>query len=105
MTELLFRDDAYMKTCDATVLSINERGGIVLDRTVFGFWTNRRIFRGMIRLADHTTWQAMFDRVLDYSRWDVDDDEVAGWIRHTFDFSIDYLINRKQSPAAYLKSV
>lgn len=35
MTELLFRDDAYMKTCDATVLSINERGGIVLDRTVF----------------------------------------------------------------------
>ena len=25
----------------------------VLDRTVFSFRTNRRIFRGMIRLADH----------------------------------------------------
>ena len=34
-TTPLFRDDAYLKTCDATVLGINDRGGIVLDRTVF----------------------------------------------------------------------
>lgn len=34
-TEPLFRDDAYRKSCDATVLGINDRGGIVLDRTVF----------------------------------------------------------------------
>jgi hypothetical protein len=74
----------------------------VLDRTVFSFQTNRRIFRGMIRLADHNTWQAMFDRVLDYSRWDVDDHEVATWLRYTFDFATDYLINRKGSVAAFL---
>lgn len=35
MTALLFRDDAYLKTCEAKVLGINERGGIILDRTVF----------------------------------------------------------------------
>lgn len=35
MTELLFRDDAYLKSCEATVLSVNGQGGIVLDRTVF----------------------------------------------------------------------
>jgi len=35
MTTLLFRDDAYLRDCDAAVLSVNERGGIVLDRTVF----------------------------------------------------------------------
>jgi misacylated tRNA(Ala) deacylase len=35
MTERLYRDDAYAKTADAKVLAINERGGIVLDRTVF----------------------------------------------------------------------
>ncbi|MFT3986585.1 alanyl-tRNA editing protein [Aestuariivirga sp.] len=35
MTTLLFRDDAYLRHCDATVLSVNERGGIVLDQTVF----------------------------------------------------------------------
>lgn len=34
-TELLFRDDAYLKECEATVLAVNDRGGIVLDRTVF----------------------------------------------------------------------
>jgi misacylated tRNA(Ala) deacylase len=35
MTETLFRDDAYLKEAEATVLAVNERGGIVLDRTVF----------------------------------------------------------------------
>ncbi len=35
MTELLFRADAYLKEADAQVLSVNERGGIILDRTIF----------------------------------------------------------------------
>jgi misacylated tRNA(Ala) deacylase len=35
MTELIFRDDAYVKSVDAVVQSINERGGIVLDKTNF----------------------------------------------------------------------
>ncbi|MHA1528065.1 MAG: alanyl-tRNA editing protein [Alphaproteobacteria bacterium] len=35
MTEPLYRDDAYLRTCPATVTAINDRGGIVLDRTVF----------------------------------------------------------------------
>lgn len=34
-TEELFRDDSYLKSCDAKVLEVNDRGGIVLDRTVF----------------------------------------------------------------------
>jgi misacylated tRNA(Ala) deacylase len=34
-TECLFRDDSYLKQCDARVLAITEQGGIVLDRTVF----------------------------------------------------------------------
>lgn len=74
----------------------------VLDRTVFSFQTNRRIFKGMIRLADHATWKAMFDRVLDYSRWDVDDADVATWIRYAFEYAADYLIHRKDSVPAFL---
>jgi misacylated tRNA(Ala) deacylase len=35
MTELIFREDAYLKSVDAVVQSINERGGIVLDKTNF----------------------------------------------------------------------
>ena len=34
-TELLFRDDAYLTETSATVVAINERGGIEHDRTVF----------------------------------------------------------------------
>jgi misacylated tRNA(Ala) deacylase len=34
MTELLFRDDAYLRSCDARVISADARG-IRLDRTVF----------------------------------------------------------------------
>ncbi|WP_422376226.1 alanyl-tRNA editing protein [Roseibium sp.] len=35
MTTPLFRDDAYLRSCEAQVVNVNERGGIVLDRTVF----------------------------------------------------------------------
>lgn len=31
----LFRDDAYRRDCEAKVVAHNERGGIILDRTVF----------------------------------------------------------------------
>lgn len=35
ITEELFRTDSYLKECDARVVGINDRGGIILDRTVF----------------------------------------------------------------------
>jgi misacylated tRNA(Ala) deacylase len=35
MTDPLYRDDAYLHDCTATVTAINDRGGIVLDRSVF----------------------------------------------------------------------
>ncbi|MEP0235370.1 alanyl-tRNA editing protein [Roseibium sp.] len=35
MTTTLFRDDAYLKTCEANVVEVNDRGGIVLDQTIF----------------------------------------------------------------------
>jgi misacylated tRNA(Ala) deacylase len=34
-TDCLFREDAYLKECSATVVGITDAGGIVLDRTVF----------------------------------------------------------------------
>ena len=35
MTEQLYRNDAYIKSTSAKVLAVNERGGIVLDKTPF----------------------------------------------------------------------
>ena len=34
-TECLFREDAYLKDCEATVVAVNPDGGVLLDRTVF----------------------------------------------------------------------
>jgi misacylated tRNA(Ala) deacylase len=34
-TAFLFRDDAYLRACEATVLAVAPGGGVVLDRTVF----------------------------------------------------------------------
>src|ERR1051325_6455099 len=34
-TECLFRDDSYLKDCEARVVALTHQGGIVLDRTVF----------------------------------------------------------------------
>ena len=35
ITEELFRSDSYLRECEATVVAVNARGGIVLDRSVF----------------------------------------------------------------------
>jgi misacylated tRNA(Ala) deacylase len=34
-TESLFRDDSYLSEAEAEVVAINDRGGIILDRTIF----------------------------------------------------------------------
>ena len=34
-TDCLFREDSYLKSCEARVVAVTEQGGIVLDRTVF----------------------------------------------------------------------
>lgn len=53
MTEELFREDAYLKSCEARVVSVNERGGLVLDRTVFyPTGGGQPGDRGLVRLAD-----------------------------------------------------
>ncbi len=35
MTDELFREDGYLKSCEATVTAVSDDGGVVLDRTVF----------------------------------------------------------------------
>jgi misacylated tRNA(Ala) deacylase len=35
VTDALFREDAYLAEAEAEVVHVNERGGIILDRTVF----------------------------------------------------------------------
>ena len=51
-TELLFRDDAYLRDCDATVVGLTDQGGIVLDRTVmYAHSGGQPGDRGLLRTA------------------------------------------------------
>ena len=55
MTELLFRDDAYLRSCTARVVAVDERG-IRLDRTVFyPTGGGQPGDHGVLRLADGGT--------------------------------------------------
>lgn len=52
MTELLFREDAYLRACEATVTAAGERG-IRLDRTVFYYTSGGQAGdAGVLRAAD-----------------------------------------------------
>lgn len=35
VTEALFRDEPYRREAEATVVAVNDRGGVILDRTIF----------------------------------------------------------------------
>lgn len=71
----------------------------ILSSTLFTFSTNRRIFRGMIRINGNQSWQAIFDTVVDNSRWDLDPTTVARYQRYTFEQVADFLVRDDRSRA------
>jgi hypothetical protein len=71
----------------------------VLSGTIFSFETNRRIFRGMIRAQDNDRWKAIFDRVLQNSRWDLAPQTIDEYTSLAFDFVVDYLQRGRDSVA------
>lgn len=72
----------------------------VLSGTLFSFETNRRIFRGMVRIQDNERWQNVFGRMLDRSRWDLHHDDATDYLATSFDSMVDYLRRRRASVAA-----
>jgi hypothetical protein len=72
----------------------------ILSPTIFSTPTNRRIFRGIVHAADAESWQRIFQMMLENSRWDLSDDEVAVYLVRSFDYIID-LLRRFDSAEPY----
>jgi hypothetical protein len=77
----------------------------VLSGTIFSFETNRRIFRGMIRVQDNDRWKSVFDRVLQNSRWDLTGPTITAYTSRAFDYVVDYLLRGRDSLPAQLDPV
>ncbi|MDQ3950513.1 MAG: hypothetical protein M3282_09205, partial [Gemmatimonadota bacterium] len=63
----------------------------VLSPTIFSTQTNRRIFRGMVYVADTESWQRIFQLMTEKSRWDLPDEDVSDYLARSFDFVIDFI--------------
>lgn len=61
----------------------------ILSPTIFSTPTNRRIFRGMVRVTDMESWQRMFQVASERSRWDLPDSDVAQYLTRSFDYVVD----------------
>jgi hypothetical protein len=63
----------------------------ILSPTIFSTPTNRRIFRGMVVVADSESWQRIFQLMKENSRWDLGDDDVGRYLDRSFDYIVDFL--------------
>ena len=85
----------YSRRARELILLDHSRSDGLLDRvlspTIFSTQTNRRIFRGMVYVADTESWQRIFQLMTEKSRWDLPDAEVADYLARSFDVVIDFL--------------
>src|SRR5256885_16489743 len=87
--------ERFSRTAKQLILRDHSHSDEHLDRilspTIFSTPTNRRIFRGMVYVADTESWQRIFHLVEEKSRWDLTDAEVGKYMMRAFDYIVDFL--------------
>ncbi|HEX5387629.1 MAG TPA: zinc dependent phospholipase C family protein [Gemmatimonadales bacterium] len=87
--------DAYARTARDVIIRDHGRADAHLDRiiapTIFSVRTNRRLFRGMVRLTDTDSWQRAARTAREVSRWDLSDTDVERHLALAYDLVIGVL--------------
>ena len=87
--------ERFSRTAKQLILRDHSHSDEHLDRilspTIFSTPTNRRIFRGMVYVADSESWQRIFHLVEEKSRWDLTEQEVGTYMVRAFDYIVDLL--------------
>ncbi len=93
--------DAYARAAKDVILLDHSEADAHLDRliapTIFSVRTNRRLFRGMVRLTDTSSWQRASQVAREYSRWTLADQDVERHLGLSFDYMIELLGGRGAS--------
>jgi hypothetical protein len=93
--------EGYSRRARELILNDHSRSDALLDRvlspTIFSTPTNRRIFRGMVLVADSESWQRIFQLMTEKSRWDLAPADVARHVSRSFDYVMDMLIRMDAS--------
>ncbi len=94
--------DAYARTAKEVIVQDHAASDAHLDGilspTLFSVHTNRRLFRGMVRLTETQSWQWTFQQIADKSRWDLLDADVERHMAVAFEYVMETLADR--APAA-----
>jgi hypothetical protein len=87
--------DAYARAAKDVILLDHSEADSHLDRliapTIFSVRTNRRLFRGMVRLTETTSWQRASQAAREYSRWSLAEGDVERHLGLSYDFMIELL--------------
>jgi hypothetical protein len=87
--------ERFSRTAKQLILRDHSHSDEHLDRilspTIFSTPTNRRIFRGMVYVADTESWQRIFHLVEEKSRWDLSEHEVETYMARAFDYIVDLM--------------
>jgi hypothetical protein len=87
--------DAYARAAKDVILLDHSEADAHLDRliapTIFSVRTNRRLFRGMVRLTETSSWQRASQVAREYSRWALADQDVERHLGLSFDYMIELL--------------
>jgi Zinc dependent phospholipase C len=93
--------ERFSRTAKQLILRDHSHSDEHLDRilspTIFSTSTNRRIFRGMVYVADTESWQRIFHLVEEKSRWDLGEQEVETYMARAFDYIIDLMTRLDRS--------